>query len=225
MNEENVAKSNPLPNSAKLYNSGILRLYDAYVLGFSNTIAWRCPTSVLLAHYNQCISSRHLDIGPGTGFFLDRCSFPDQEPKIDLLDINEVPLKNSSERIRRYQPNIHVGDIYDPPASLQGPFESIGLNYVLHCLPGTLEEKGNRFLQQWRPYLETGKGRIFGSTILGLGVQHNPIGQALMRIYNQKGIFGNQMDDVRDLEELLKAQFVSHTLEVRGCVALFAGYL
>jgi hypothetical protein len=46
-----------------------------------------------------------------------------------------------------------------------------------------------------------------------------------MRIYNQKGIFGNQMDDVRDLERLLKAQFVSHTLEVRGCVALFAGYL
>ena len=220
-----MAQSNPLPDSAKLYNRGILRLYDAYVLGFSNTFAWQCPTRDLLAHYHAHAGKRHLDIGPGSGYFLDRCRFPDTNPEIHLLDINEVPLQNSAERIRRYQPHIHVGDIYTPPPSVQGPFQSIGINYVLHCLPGTLQEKGEPFFKQWIPQLDPDNGRIFGSTILGKGIPHNPLGRALMKLYNEKGIFGNEWDHPDDLERLLKTWFVRHTLEIRGCVAIFAGFV
>ena len=220
-----MAQSNRLPDSAKLYNRGILSLYDAYVLGFSNTFAWRCPTKYLLAHYHAHVGSRHLDIGPGTGFFLDRCKFPEQNPQIDLLDINEAPLKNTSERIRRYHPRTHVGDIYNPPASIQGPYQSIGINYVLHCLPGTLTEKGDPILEQWVKTLSCNQGCLFGSTILGQSVRHNLLGRSLMQFYNDRKIFDNQNDELADLEQLMNRHFARHTLEVKGCVALFAGFV
>lgn len=214
-----------LPPSAALYNRAILSIYDAYVLGFSNTFAWRCPSNVLLSHYNQNVSDRHLDIGPGTGYFLDHCEFPSNHPRIDLLDINESPLELTMKRISRYNPTPYIADITTPFTSPEGPYSSIALNYILHCLPGTIQEKGTSVLAQLIPMLDKENGSLFGSTILNQGVQHNQIGSILMRVYNSKGVFGNLLDSEEELRQLLNDHFARHTLEIRGCVALFVGYM
>ena len=99
-------------------------------------------------------------------------------------------------------------------------FGSISLNYLLHCLPGNLASKSIVF-ENVKPLLRDG-GLIFGSTILGEGVPHNPLAKQLMKIYNAKGVFSNLSDRQSDLEAGLKAHFDEHTIHVAGCVALFS---
>ena len=50
------------------------------------------------------VGARHLDVGVGTGWFLDHCRWPVESPKITLLDLNENSLAVASKRIRRHAP-------------------------------------------------------------------------------------------------------------------------
>src|SRR5215471_7704675 len=73
---------------AAVYTPSTLALYDLVVLGFSNSLVWKCSSRLILDFYNEHISGKHLDIGVGTGYFLDRCRFPTSTPTIALLDLN-----------------------------------------------------------------------------------------------------------------------------------------
>jgi len=85
-----------------VYTRRNLALYDVVVLGLSNRLIWRCPTSRLLAHYNQHVSANHLDVGVGTGYFLDHCHFPAPDPPITLMDLNADALAYTAQRIARH---------------------------------------------------------------------------------------------------------------------------
>ncbi len=197
-----------------------LALYDLAVLGFSNSFIWQCASHVLLDFYNQHISDQHLDIGVGTGYFLDRCRFPSTAPKIALFDLNPHSLAKSAKRLRRYNPSCYMGNALHRIDIGMSGFDSISLNYLLHCLTGNLASKSIVF-EHVKPLLRDG-GVIFGSTILGEGVRHNPLAKQLMKIYNAKGIFSNLSDRQSDLEAGLKAHFDEHTIHIAGCVALFS---
>ncbi len=58
-----------------VYTKSALKLYDAVVLGVSNWLIWQCPTQRIVALYNERITDNNLDVGVGTGYFLDRCPF------------------------------------------------------------------------------------------------------------------------------------------------------
>src|SRR5687767_12118685 len=72
-----------------VYSQGTLRVYDWVVLGISNRFIWQCPTPGLVAHYNKHLSANHLDVGVGTGYFLDRCRFRSPTPGVALMDLNQ----------------------------------------------------------------------------------------------------------------------------------------
>ena len=202
------------------YTPRSLWVYDALVLGLSNRFIWHCPTPRLLKHYDRYVSNNHLDVGVATGFFLDRCRFPSGRPRLALLDLNKTCLATASRRIARYQPRcIHANVL--APLNFDGPpFDSIGLCYLLHCLPGDMAAKAVVF-DHLRAWLEPG-GTLFGATILGKGIAHNAVGRALMALYNQKGIFGNRDDDLSGLEAALRARFAGVEIEMIGRVAVFA---
>lgn len=202
-------------------NKPVISVYDWSVLWFSNIFVWRCPTKHILAFYNQHISAHHLDVGVGTGYFLDRCQFPVSNPRIMLLDINEVNLQRASQRIQRYHPQIHQANVLEPIQLGDRSFDSIGINYVFHCLPGNLMSKAVVF-ESLKRYLNTG-GSIFGTTILNKGVPQGALARRFTQIYNDKGIFGNADDSLADLEDVLKEQFRTYTLHTKGCVAFFNG--
>jgi hypothetical protein len=205
---------------AAAYTPLALAFYDFAVLGLSNSFVWQCSSHVLLDFYNQHISDTHLDIGVGTGYFLDRCRFPSTAPKIALFDLNPHSLAKSARRLRRYNPSCYTGNALQPIEIGMSGFGSISLNYLLHCLPGNLASKSIVF-EHVKPLLKDG-GVIFGSTILGEGVRHNPLARQLMKTYNAKGIFSNLSDRQSDLEARLKAHFDEHTIQIAGCVALFS---
>lgn len=213
-------KERDLARSAAIYTPATLKLYDLFVLGFSNSFAWQCPSARILDAYNANISKRHLEIGVGTGYFLDKCRFPSEDPSLTLLDLSPHCLATSAKRLRRYAPSCHQGNILRPIDIGATGFDSIGLNYVLHCVPGDMQSKSIVFANI-KPLLSKG-GVVFGSTILGSGVPRNLLARSLMKIYNARGIFNNVSDRREDLEAALRTHFAQYSLRIVGCVALFS---
>jgi ubiquinone/menaquinone biosynthesis C-methylase UbiE len=201
-----------------VYTPLTLRAYDAFVLGLSNHLLWRCPTSELRALYARNVTDRHLDIGVGTGYFLDKVRWPSSTPSITLLDLNRHSLDAAARRIARYKPETVVADILAPLPTL-GPFDSAGVNYLLHCLPGAIAEKAVIF-DNLRPVLSPG-ARIFGATILQGDAPRSRAAQALMNFYNRKGVFSNAKDTYEDLEAELRLRFKDLRLQRHGAVAIF----
>jgi len=206
-----------------VYTPRMLRLYDLLVLAVSNRFIWKCPTVRLLQLYNDNVSNNHLDVGVGTGYYLDHCRFPSDRPRIALLDINPNCLQATAARIARYSPTCHEANIFEPLELNEAKFDSIGLNYVLHCLPGTMPEKLVAVKHLAELLLVPG-GVLFGSTLLHGGVPRGWPARRLMDFYNRKQIFSNAEDDLAMLEQGLAETFDSCTIEVAGCAALFHGY-
>ncbi len=206
---------------AAIYSKPILSVYDLYVLGFSNTFVWRSPSRPMVDFYNEHISGNHLDVGVGTGYFLDKCRFPSSTPTIALLDLNPNSLQATSQRLARYNPAIYLANVLEPFEIDAPGFDSIGLNYLLHCLPGTMLSKGVVFANLM-PLLNN-SGVVFGTTILVQGVERNFLAKQLLKIYNSKGIFCNTQDNPKDLENILKENFHDYSIRVEGCVAFFVG--
>ena len=205
---------------AAIYNKPILSLYNLVVLTISNPFIWRCPTPTILAFYNQHVSDNHLDVGVGTGYFLHKCRFPaGKTPKITLLDLNPNTLEVTSQLLERYKPTKQLGNILEP-VELEDRFDSIGINYLLHCLPGPISNKAAAFVNL-KPLLKPG-GVIFGTTILGQGTPQNFMAKRLMRLYNQKKVFSNTTDSQVELEKILRENFSQYMVQVRGCVAFFS---
>ena len=138
-------KQEDVEAGAAFYTKGLLATYDLGVLWLSSRLAWRCPAARIVAHYDRHVSNNHLDVGPGTGYFLDHCRFSSAKPRIALLDLNPNCLDVASRRIARYEPEVHQASVLDPIAIDTAPFDSAALNYVLHCLPGTIRTKSAVF--------------------------------------------------------------------------------
>jgi SAM-dependent methyltransferase len=204
-----------------VYTPKMLRLYDLFVLGFSNRLIWRCPTKHLLAMYDRHVTGNHLDVGVGTGFFLDRCRFPVDQPRLALMDLNANCLETTGRRVARYRPESYRVNVLDPIALGIKKFDSIGMNYLLHCLPGTIRTKSAAF-RHLKSLLNPG-GLMFGATLLHDGVRRNWAAQRVMALYNSKGIFGNAQDDLDGLKKVLAEHLTWVQVEVVGCAALFSG--
>ncbi len=222
MSDEARKSSDEVEAGQRVYTPLVLWGYDLFVLGFSNRFVWRCRSSRMLERYDRYVGARHLDVGVGTGWFLDHCNWPVEAPQITLLDLNENSLSVASKRIRRYAPVAVQASVLDPVELAGASFDSIAANYLFHCLPGALEWKAATVVSNLRPCLAPGSV-LFGSTILGRDVAHNVLGRRLMRLYNRKGIFSNTEDDLRGLERGLASQLTDVEIEVVGTVALFAG--
>lgn len=205
-----------------IYTRRTLNLYDFVVLGVSNRWIWKFPTHLQLAHYDRHVSARHLDIGVGTGYYLDRCRFPSPAPRLALMDLNERSLDHAEGRVARYRPTKLVRDVLAPIDHQGEAFDSIGLNYLFHCLPGTLREKAVVF-DNIRPLAAAG-ATIFGATLLqGPDVPRSFAARRLMAFYNRKGVFTNHGDTLPDLREALTSRFDRVEIQRIGCGALFSG--
>lgn len=200
-----------------VYTPAVLRTYDWLVHRISNRLLWRCPTSELRRLYDRNVSDRHVDIGVATGYLLDKAKWPIQ-PAITLIDLNPNCLEVASRRIRRFAPKTVQADVLEPLPPV-GPFRSAGLCYLLHTVPGSIPEKAVVF-DHLRPLLAPGAS-VFGATILQGDLPRSRPAQALMNLYNRKGIFSNAGDTLEHLDAALRQRFRTVQITVRGTVALF----
>jgi hypothetical protein len=155
--------------------------------------------------------------GAGTGLFIDRADAGFNQ--LVLLDINEHCLARVGRRLARFRPTIRQANLLAQIEPGLGRFDSVGLTYVLHCLPGSMGEKVVA-VDHLKPLMAEG-GVLFGTTILGRGVAANRPARALLDLYNAKGVFNNRADDFEALTEGLRKRFPRVEIERQGCVALF----
>jgi hypothetical protein len=201
-----------------IYTPFMLSLYDLLVHGLSNHLAWRCPTRRLTDLYRANLSANHLEAGVGTGYFLDKTG----DARLDRLvvfDINRHCLDRAKHRLARYEPELYQVNLLAPISLDLEPFASVGLTYVLHCLPGGMSEKLVA-VDHLRPLMRK-DAVLFGATILGRGIAPNVAARRLLDLYNAKGVFNNREDDVASLRDGLRRRFGEVEIEQRGCVALF----
>jgi len=215
-----VATDERTAQGAALYSRRVLLFYDFFVVWFSSRFAWKCPAACILSLYNEHLASPHLEVGVGTGYFLDHSHWP-SPPDLTLADLNPAPLEVTARRLARHRPRTCLLNVLEPLPFPGAAFASIGLNHVLHCLPGTMADKAAAF-RRLKAVLRPG-GALFGATVLGQGVPRNGLARLLMRIYNARGVFSNRADTPEALEAVLRDTFATYKLELQGCVALFLG--
>ncbi|MCY0553103.1 SAM-dependent methyltransferase, partial [Klebsiella pneumoniae] len=98
----------------------------------------------------------------------------------------------------------------------------ISMYYLIHCLPGTMEDK--RIVIKNAKTALTKGGILYGATILGDKVRHNSFALKLLQIYNQKGIFSNFSDSEEELKKMLSHYFENINVVVKGAVAMFSAH-
>jgi len=224
MTEETPRRADAAPDEAAIakahaiYTPFMLSVYDVLVHGVSNRLAWRCPTRRLLELYRANLSANHLEAGVGTGFFLDRTG-ASRLSRLVLVDINRHCLERAGRRLARFKPALYQVNLLAPIKLDVAPFASVGLTYVLHCLPGRMSER-LKAVDHLRPLMSEG-AVLFGATILGRAIAPNRAARALLSLYNAKGVFNNREDDIASLSEGLRQRFDQVEIETEGCVALF----
>jgi SAM-dependent methyltransferase len=200
------------------YSRPLLNLYDPLVIGPIARFVWRCPSTRLVERYRQRIRRPHLDVGPGTGYFLDRSGLPDGS-SVTILDPNPNVLRHASRRLRRLNVTAVEADVLKP-LPVDGPFESAALHLVLHCLPGPLSRKAEAVANVAAVLAPTGV--LFGASVLGRSGSHTWVARRVLTAFNARGAFDN-LDDTEDgLRDILSAAFERIELETVGSIAIFA---
>ncbi len=213
-----MERDDPAYEGQREYTGFFLKIYDPMILGFFTPVVWRCPTAVLVERYRRYIRPRHLDVGPGTGYFLERAGLPEGSP-VTLLDPNTNVLDHASRRLQRLDITAVEADVCKP-LPVDGPFDSAALNGVIHCLPGPLSRKAGAVANVAAVLAPTGV--LFGATILGTSGRHTWLARNLLNANNRRGTFDNLGDTQEGLGEILGASFERVELETVGSMAIFA---
>jgi len=209
------------PDSIKAYTRLGLRLYDPLIVKMVAPHVWGCNPDFLVEHYRQHVTSNHADIGVGTGYFLDRCGLDSANSRLALIDLQPNCLAYTAQRLSRYQPQTYVRDVLLPIADIAGgPFDSIALGGIIHCLAGDLRQKSKVF-DSIAPLAKAGT-RIFGYTLVYDGVQDRVRRVLVHPLLNGLRVIDNKNDHLRDLRQELKARFIDCQVELIGCMALFS---
>jgi SAM-dependent methyltransferase len=203
------------------YTRPLLKLYDPLVLGFVSWFVWRCPTARLVEGYRQHIRDRHLDVGPGTGYFIEQSGLRDGS-RVTILDPNANVLDHASRRLQRLR-GLDVTAVQADvlkPLPIAGSFDSAALHLVIHCLPGPLSRKAAAVANVAAVLAPTGV--LFGASVLGRSGPQTWLSRRVLDAFNRRGAFDNLNDSEEGLREILAASFDHVELETVGSIAIFA---
>jgi SAM-dependent methyltransferase len=211
-------RDDPAYKGQRDYTRLLLNAYDPLVLGPIARFVWRCPTTQLLERYRARIRDRHLDVGPGTGYFIERSGLPDGS-QVTILDPNPNVLRHVSRRVGRLDITAVEADVLKP-LPVKGPFDSAALHAVIHCLPGPLTRKAVAVANIAAVLAPTGV--LFGASVLGTSGRHTWAARQMLAAFNRQGGFDNLHDTEAGLGDILGASFEHVELETIGSIAIFA---
>lgn len=197
-------------------------LYDAAVIHGTYPLLWGCPWTQPARLYQRALSSglTVLDIGPGSGFFLDRLAPADLT--LHLLDRYSGSLAAAATRLARYRPTLHSGDALDPLPVPESSMDLVILGMVLHCVRGKdIAAKEAVFDHINDALKKGGAGEFIGYTVLSHGVRHGLLGRLGLSLLNRKGVFANTGDSLTGLVKALDARFDIVEMMVRNSVLLW----
>ncbi len=206
-----------LHDSTKAYTRPALRLYDTIIMGLLARWVWRCPSPQFTQLYDALVSTNHLEIGVGTGYCLDRCRA--RIRRLALVDLNPNCVEYARRRLQRYSPSVHIRNALEPVHINDGPFDSIAIGGVLHCLPGTMKDKG-RVFDNLRPVLNRNT-IAFGYTLISDEGALSLAGFAARALLNRVRFVNNYSDTSDELRKELQKRFDKAVVTRVGALAFF----
>ena len=209
--------SDPAYKGQSEYTPFLLSVYDRFVIGFMAPRVLRTPVAPLLDQYRDHVGARHLDVGPGTGWFLDRSALPETKA-VTLLDPNPNVLAHCARVLERLHPTAVEADVLKP-LPVEGPFDSVALNMVLQCLPGPPARK-TQAIRNVAAVLRS-EGVLFGAAVLGRSASHSSPARAFLAIANRRGGFDNLDDSADGLREMLSESLDEVEVTEVGSTARF----
>jgi SAM-dependent methyltransferase len=210
-------RNDPAYRGQSDYSRVLLWLYDPLVLGPIARFVWRYPIDDHVRLYREHIRPNHLDVGPGTGYFLEHAGLPEGS-KVTILDPNPNVLRHVARRLRNLEVTAVQADVLKP-LPMPGPFDSAALSLVLHCLPGPMERKALAIANVAR--VMAPGGVLFGASVLGRSGRHTRLGRAFLWAFNKRGAFGNLDDTEAGLRDILERSFRNVTLRTVAGTAVF----
>lgn len=216
---ENIEDLNTKAHKAvKVYSKKLLLVYDLYVFKCVSPIFFKCPSKRIIDFYLSNVSENHLEVGAGTGFLLKKCKSAGKIQDLSLLDLSENCLEATQKSIKPIEAKIYKANILETLPLQNRKFKSIGLNFVLHCVPGDFKTKGMALLNLGDHLTEDGS--IFGSTAI-YDSKQNIMAKIVMDTYNKMGIFNNTDDKKNELEAILCGGFNKVSITQFGNVLFF----
>ncbi len=209
--------TDPAYAGQKDYTPMLLGNYDRFVIGFMAPRVWKCPAPPVIERYRQYMGQRHLDVGPGTGFFIENAN-PGPEHEVTLIDPNPNVLAHASQKITSGAVTTVEADVLKP-LPVEGPFDSAALSFVLHCLPGPQPRKVEA-IRNIAAVLAPA-GVLFGATVLGKQESHTRPARMVLWVFNKQGGFDNATDTVEGLRQILEESFADVAIDVIGSTAHF----
>lgn len=193
-----------------------LKFYDYLVNDINCTYAWRCHKSNIFENYKNNIKTNHLEIGPGTGYFLKKNY---NINKLYLMDINEDTLNFSKNNLSfNYEVKTINHNIFEDKLEIKD-LDSVGLNYVLHCVPGKLEDNIDNLLNNLE---SNNKINFFGATVVSDKNLQNTLSSVELFFLNKYNIFNNQLDTSKNLIDYLKYNKIKFQEKIVGNVLIFS---
>ncbi len=218
MGMDEAERARQVAQGAAVYTPLFLPFYDWWVYGFAVRVM-RCPPAEFRTFYELNISEHHLDIGVGSGSLLKHCLRQQLLERVTLMDLNPHSLDAAEKALRPLPVQKVQADMLKPFPIANEQFLSVGLNFLLHCVPGSFREKGVVF-QHIKQVLAQG-GIVFGSTAIYQPGAHYALTRFLFDRYNQAGVFHNREDTQEDLQIVLGNLFENVEMVQEGCVLFF----
>ena len=156
-------RNDPAWKGQRDYTPRLLNAYDRVVLGFVAKAVWHCPTPRLVEGYRQHIRPNHLDVGPGTGYFIAQSGLAAGSP-VTIVDPNPNVLTHASAHLTQFDVTAVQADVLKP-LPVEGRFDSAALHLVIHCLPGPMSRKALA-VKDVAAVLAP-DGVLFGASVLG----------------------------------------------------------
>ena len=196
-----------------------IQRYDKFVNKVNCEKVWKCPQKHIINNYRRNINENHLEIGPGTGYFLTKENLDVNLNKLTLIDVNSEILDYSRNKLQSEYSDINIlcHDLFTCEIPDSVVFNSVGINYVLHCVPGNLQTKLDKLISN----LGDNKYNLFGASVICDPLHMNPIAEYELMFLNAFGIFHNNNDTYEELDEYLNNRNLKFTLKKQGYVAIF----
>ena len=191
--------------------SRTLQYYDVAVNEINCKFAWNCSKKNIENMYKKNIRKNHLEIGPGTGYFIKNYQFDN----LTLVDVNNeilqynVKQQHTTKFVRK---NLFLKDetidLLD--------YSSVGVNCVLHCVPGKLQEKMENLIHSFHDK----DILIFGGTVVN-DPSTDFLTNIQLKLLNKYGIFYNKEDYTENLIHFLEKKNYDYNIQKIGQMLLF----
>jgi len=165
------------------------------------------------------MSKNHADIEVGTGYCLNQCRYQPGEVRIALIDFQKNCLDFTSKRLRRYKPESYLCNATEPLQLGTSGFDSVALGGILHCIPGSMNEKAAIFDSSKE--ILNAEGCIFGYTILNQGIKKTLLSRIVYLILQKLKVINGLTDSAQELSIELNKRYQSFQVEVVGSIAIF----